>query len=81
MTDTDAEQTQQPVRPRGRPFGTTKKTPAEIAQNQREASSRWYYNNHEYRCIQKKKYYEEHRNRILEQRKQTKKRPDSLIKL
>ena len=75
MTDTDTEQTQRPAlegRPRGRPVGTTKKTPAEVAQNQREASSRWYYNNHEYRCIQKKKYYEEHRNRILEQRKPTK---------
>ena len=67
MTDTDTEQTQPK---RGRPVGTTKKTPAEVVQKQREASSRWYYNNHEYRCIQKKKYYEEHRNRILEQRKQ-----------
>ena len=75
MTDTHIEQTQRPLRQtplRGRPVGTTKKTPAEVAQNQREASSRWYYNNHEYRCIQKKKYYEEHRNRILEQRKHKK---------
>ena len=67
MTDTHIEQTQRPAsprgsgRPRGRPVGTTKKTPAEVVQNQREASSRWYYNNHEYRCIQKKKYYEENR--------------------
>ena len=68
MTDIDTEHTtQQPVR--GRPLGSTKKTPAEVAQNQREASSRWYYNNHEYRCNQKKKYYEENRHRILEQRK------------
>ena len=72
MTDIDTENntTQQPVR--GRPLGSTKKTPAEVAQNQREASSRWYYNNHEYRCNQKKKYYEENRHRILEQRKQKK---------
>ena len=55
---------------RGRPVGTTKKTPAELAQNQREAASRWYYKNHEYRCAQKKKYYEENRERILEQRRQ-----------
>ena len=67
MTDTDTEQTQPK---RGRPVGTTTKTSAELAQNQREASSRLYYNNHEYRCNQKKKYYEEDRNRILEQRKQ-----------
>ena len=55
MTDTHIEQTQPN---RGRPVGTTKKTPAEVAQNPREASSRWYYNNHEYRCIQKKKMKE-----------------------
>ena len=67
MTDIDTEQTQPK---RGRPVGTTRKTPAEVSQNQREASSRWYYNNHEYRCNQKKKYYEENRDRILEQRKQ-----------
>ena len=70
MTDVDTEHTQ--LRRRGRPVGTTKKNPAEVAQNQREASSRWYYNNHEYRCNQKKKYYEANRNRILEQRKQKK---------
>jgi hypothetical protein len=70
MTDTGTEQTQRPLRRRGRPVGTTKKTPAELAQNQLEASSRWYYKNHEYRCAQKKKYYAENRNRILEQRKQ-----------
>ena len=70
MTDIDTEHIQ--PRRRGRPVGTTKKTPAEVAQNQREASSRWYYNNHEYRCNQKKKYYEANRNRILEQRKQKK---------
>jgi hypothetical protein len=69
MSDTDTEQT---IRKRGRPVGTTKKTPAELAQNQRGASSRWYYKNHEYRCTQKKKYYEENRTRILEQRKQKK---------
>ena len=76
MTDIDTEQTQRPSpsRPRrGRPVGTTKKTPAEVSQNQREASSRWYYNNHEYTCNQKKKYYEENRDRILEQRKQKQK--------
>ena len=65
MTDTHIEQTQPK---RGRPIGTTKKTPAEVAQKQREASSRWYYNNHEYRCTQKNKYYAENRDRILEQR-------------
>ena len=70
MTDIDTEHTQQPRR--GRPVGTTRKTPAEVAQTQREASSRWYYNNHEYRCNQKKKYYEENRDRILEQRKHKK---------
>ena len=69
MTDTDTEQTQPK---RGRPVGTTKKTPDELAQNQREASSRWYYNNYEYRCTQKKKFYAENRDRILEQRKQKK---------
>ena len=40
MIDTHIEQTQRPAlegRPRGRPVGTTKKTPAEVAQNQREA--------------------------------------------
>ena len=73
MTDTDTEQTK---RKRGRPVGTTKKTPEELAQSQREASSRWYYNNHEYRCAQKKKYYETNRERILEQRK---KRRGSLL--
>ena len=67
MTDIDIEHT---APKRGRPFGTTKKTPAEIAQTQREASSRWYYNNYEYRCNQKKKYYQENRERILESRKQ-----------
>ena len=67
MTDIDTEQTQPK---RGRPVGTTRKTPAEVSQNQREASDRWYYNNHEYRCNQKKKYYEKHRDRILERRKQ-----------
>jgi len=79
MTDIDIEHTQQAlvarsnhVNQRGRPFGTTKKTPAEIAQTQREASSRWYYNNYEYRCNQKKKYYQENRERILESRKQKK---------
>jgi hypothetical protein len=70
MTDIDIEQTT--LRKRGRPFGTTKKTPAEIAQTQREASSRWYYNNYEYRCNQKKKYYQENRERILASRKQQK---------
>ena len=73
MTDIDTEHTQQPHRgSRGRPVGTTRKTRAELLQTQREASSRWYYNNHEYRCNQKKKYYEENRDRILEQRKQKK---------
>ena len=73
MTDIDIEHTALPVaRGRGRPFGTTKKTPAEIAQSQREASSRWYYNNYEYRCNQKKKYYQEDRERMLESRKQKK---------
>ena len=71
MTDIDTEQTQRPLRRRGRPVGTTRKTPAEVSQNQREASSRWYYNNHEYRCNQNKRYYEGNRDRILEQRKQT----------
>ena len=70
MTDIDIEHTA--LRKRGGPFGTTKKTPAEIAQTQREASSRWYYNNHEYRCNQKKKYYQENRERMLESRKQKK---------
>ena len=69
MTDTETEQT---IRKRGRPFGTAKKTSAEVAENQRVASSRWYYNNHEYRCNQKKKYYAENRDKILEQRKQQK---------
>ena len=55
---------------RGRPVGTTKKTPEELAQSQREASSRWYYNNYEYRCAQKNKYYAENRERISKQRKQ-----------
>ena len=75
MTDIETEQTQQPlqtVRKRGRPFGTKKKTSAEVAENQRVASSRWYYNNHEYRCNQKKKYYAENRDKILEKRKQKK---------
>ena len=76
MTDIDTEQTQPK---RGRPVGTTRKTPAEVSQNQREASSRWYYNNHEYRCNQKKKYYEENRDRILEQRKQNKNVTQSLF--
>ena len=67
MTDIDTEQTQPK---RGRPVGSTRKTPAEVYQNQREASSRWYNNNQEYRCNQKKKYYEKNRDRILEQRKQ-----------
>ena len=67
----DTVHTQQPRR--GRPVGTTRKTAAEVAQTQREASSRWYYNNREYRCNQKKKYYEENHDRILEQRKQNKK--------
>ena len=56
----------------GRSVGTAKKTFTELAQNQREASSRWYYNSHEYRSTHKKKYYEENLDRILEQRKQTK---------
>lgn len=69
MPDTDTEQTKPK---RGRPVGTTKKTPEELAQSQREASSRWYYNNHEHRCSQKKTYYEENRDWIREQRKQKK---------
>ncbi len=69
MTDVHIEHTQPK---RGRPVGTTKKTLAEVTQNQREASSRWCYNNHEYRCAQKKAYYEEDRGRMSEQRKQTK---------
>ena len=73
MTDIDTEHTRAVRLGRGRPVGTTRKTPAEVAQTQREASSRWYYNNHEYRCNQKKKYYEANRDRILEQRKQKKK--------
>ena len=75
MTDIETEQTQQPlqtIRKRGRPFGTTKKTSAEVAENQRVASSRWYYKNHEYRCNQKNQYYAENRDRILEQRRQKK---------
>ena len=74
MSDTDIEHITfwQAKRPRGRPVGTTKKTPSEVSQTQREASSRWYYKNHEYRCTQKKKYYEENRDRILEQRKEKK---------
>ena len=71
MTDIDTEQTQRPLRRRGRPVGTTRKTPAEVSQNQREASSRWY-NNHEYRCNQQKKYCEENRDRRLEKRRQHK---------
>ena len=67
MTDTEIEQTQI-QRKRGRPVGTTKKTLAELAQTQRDASSRWYYNNYEYRCAQKNKYYAENRDRISEQR-------------
>ena len=39
MTDIETEQT---IRKRGRPVGTNKKTPAEVAENQRVASSRWY---------------------------------------
>ena len=75
MTDIETQVTQQPLqtfRKRGRPFGTKKKTSAEVAENQRVASSRWYYNNHEYRCNQKKKYYAENRDKILENRKQKK---------
>ena len=79
MTDIETQVTQHPLqspdgllRKRGRPFGTKKKTSAEVAENQRVASSRWYYNNHEYRCNQKKKYYAENRDKILENRKQKK---------
>ena len=54
-----------------------KKTLADLAQTQRDASSRWYYKNYEYRCSQKKKYYEENRDRILEQRKQKQKEIDT----
>ena len=69
MTDIETEQT---IRKRGRPVGTNKKTPAEVAENQRVASSRWYYNNHEYRCNQKNQYYAENRDKILEKRNQKK---------
>ena len=71
MTDPEIEHTHiDPwVRKRGRPVGTTRKTPEELTQNQRAASSKWYYNNHEYRCTQKNIYYGENRDRILEQRK------------
>ncbi len=68
MADTETEQTITTGRKRGRPFGTTKKTCEELAQSQREASSKWYYKNYEYRCAQKKKYYEANRERILERR-------------
>ena len=73
MTDIETEQQPlQTIRKRGRPVGTQKKTPAEVAENQRVASSRWYYKNHECRCNQKNQYYAENRDRILENRKQKK---------
>ena len=55
---------------RGRPVGPTRKTLDEL--NQRNASSKWYYKNHEYRCEQNKLYYLENRERILESRRQIK---------
>ena len=73
MSDTETAQQQINIAGRrGRPVGTTRKTPDELVQNQRAASSKWYYKNHEYRCEQKKIYYLENRERILESRRQTK---------
>jgi len=72
MTDIETEQTICLKAKRGRPVGTQKKTPAEVAENQRVASSTWYYKNHEYRCNQKNQYYAENRDKILEKRKQKK---------
>ena len=73
MSDTETAQQQINIAGRrGRPVGTTKKTPEELVQNQRAASSKWYYKNHEYRCEQKKIYYLENRERILESRRQKK---------
>ena len=57
---------------RGRPVGPTRKTLDELVQNRRNASSKWYYKNHEYRCEQNKLYYLENRERILESRRQIK---------
>jgi hypothetical protein len=73
MSDTETAQQQINIAGRrGRPVGTTRKTPAELVQNQRDASSKWYYKNHEYRCEQKKIYYLNNRERILESRRQKK---------
>ena len=71
MSDTETAQQQITVAVvRGRPIGTTRKNPEELVQNQRAASSKWYYKNHEYRREQKKIYYLENRERILESRRQ-----------
>ena len=71
MSDTETAQQQINIAVvRGRPIGTTKKTPEELVQNQRDASSKWYYKNYEYRREQKKIYYLENRERILESRRQ-----------
>ena len=72
MSDTETAQQQINIAGRtGRPVGTTRKTPDELVQNQRDASSKWYYNNHKYRCEQKKIYHLENCKRILESRRQT----------
>ncbi len=72
MSDTDTAKRHKNIAGgRGRPVGTTRKTPDELVQNQRVASSKWYYKNHEYRCEQKKIYYLENCERILESRRQT----------
>ena len=69
MEDTNTEQTKPK---RGRPCGTTKKTPAERVQSQLESSRRWCFNNHEYRCEQKKQYYQANREQILESKRKKK---------
>ena len=43
---------------RGRPKGTTKLTPEERRKRAREASKKCYYDNYEYRSLQKKLYYQ-----------------------
>ena len=73
MSDTDtAKQNINIAGGRGRPVGQTRKTYDELVQNRRNASSKWYYKNHEYRYKQKKLDYLENRERILESRRQAK---------
>ena len=62
MTEVIAQEMEQTItitpKERGRPKGSTKFTPEERRIRACEAAKKCYYNNYEYRSLQKKLYYQ-----------------------